>query len=190
MRFTALDLRNYGPFQHAPVLDLSGGERGLHLIVGPNEAGKSTALRAIRALLFDFPHSTPDNHGRDLATLRVGATLRNEAGDETRLPPPEARDQALDRRRPDRAARRRPDPFLGGLDEATFVDLFSTDHAELVAGGQRSSGAAVGSARCSSPPGPAWRSSTGSAKRSRRRSTGCSRRGTPPSRRSTRLWLT
>ena len=119
-----------------PVLDLSRGERGLHLIVGPNEAGKSTALRAIRALLFDYPHTTPDNHGRDLATLRVGATLRGEAGDEIAFLRRKrgVRLYAPDDRTPLPADCL--DPFLGRLDEATFVDFFSTDHAELVAGGR------------------------------------------------------
>ncbi len=136
MKFTALDFRNYGPFQHAPVLDLGGGSRGLHLIVGPNEAGKSTALRAIRALLFDFPHTTPDNHGRDLATLRIGATLRSETGEELTFL---RRKQGKRLWTADDRTALPADaltPLLGGLDEATFVDLFSTDHAELVRGGQ------------------------------------------------------
>ncbi len=136
MRFLGLDLRNYGPFANAPVLDLGGGDRGLHLIVGPNEAGKSSALRAIRALLFDYPKSTPNDHGRDPTTLRVGATIRGETGVEAaflrrkRAP----RFTALDDRTPLPA-----DPLasvLDGLDGETFETLFSTDHLELVKGGQ------------------------------------------------------
>ncbi len=136
MRFVTLDLRNYGPFQHAPVLDLSNGDRGLHLIVGPNEAGKSTALRAIRALLFDYPLTTPDSHGRDLGVLRVGATLRDEAGGEIAFLRRKRGNRlwSLDDRTalPSEALA----PFLGQLDEATFETLFSTDHAELVTGGR------------------------------------------------------
>ena len=136
MRIAALDLRNYGPFLNAPVLNLGDGQRGLHLIIGPNEAGKSTALRAIRALLFDFPLSTPDNHGRDLGQLRVGGTLRDELGNELAF---------LRRKRgnrlwtPDDQTSLPSDalvPFLGRLDSETFTGLFSTDHVELVAGGR------------------------------------------------------
>ncbi len=136
MRFLNLDLRNYGPFANAPVLDLGGGDRGLHLIVGPNEVGKSSALRAIRALLFDYPKSTPDDHGRDPTTLRVGATIRGETGAEVALLRRKRapRFTALDDRTPLPG-----DPLasvLDGLDGATFGELFSTDHLELVQGGQ------------------------------------------------------
>ena len=135
MRFAALDLRSYGPFENAPVLDLSGGQRGLHLIIGPNEAGKSTALRAIRALLFDFPHSTGDSHGRNLASLRVGGTIRDEAGHELTFL---RRKSGKKLWTPDDRTSLDPDalvPFLGRLDAATFETLFSTDHGELIKGG-------------------------------------------------------
>ena len=135
MRFATLDLRSYGPFENAPTLDLSGGQRGLHLIVGPNEAGKSTALRAIRALLFDFPHSTNDSHGRSLASLRVGGTIRDESGREL---PFLRRKSGKKLWTPDDRTSLDPEalvPFLGRLDKATFETLFSTDQAELVEGG-------------------------------------------------------
>ncbi len=136
MRFLRLDLRAFGPFADAPMLELGGGGRGLHLIHGPNEAGKSTALRAIRCLLFGFPLQSGDDHLHKYDKLRVGATLRGETGDELSF---------VRRKRNvnplwtfDDARALDPDalgPFLGALDEAKFVDLFSMDHAELVAGG-------------------------------------------------------
>ena len=50
MRFRRLSLDAYGPFT-GTTLDLSGATgNGLHLIYGPNEANKSSALRAIRDL--------------------------------------------------------------------------------------------------------------------------------------------
>jgi len=51
MRFLELFLKAYGPFSDQG-LDLSKGHEGLHVIYGVNEAGKSTALRAIHAFLF------------------------------------------------------------------------------------------------------------------------------------------
>lgn len=42
MKILELNLRAYGPFT-SKVLDLSGGQQGLHVIYGPNEAGKSAA---------------------------------------------------------------------------------------------------------------------------------------------------
>ena len=44
MKILNLHLIAYGPFSDGS-LDLSGGSEGLHLIYGPNEAGKSAALR-------------------------------------------------------------------------------------------------------------------------------------------------
>ncbi len=45
MRVDRLRLIAYGPFT-GRELDLSSGAQGLHVIFGPNEAGKSSALRA------------------------------------------------------------------------------------------------------------------------------------------------
>ena len=45
MRILHLDLRAFGPFTNVAI-DLSQGEEGLHVLYGPNEAGKSSALRA------------------------------------------------------------------------------------------------------------------------------------------------
>ena len=60
MKLLTLDLKAVGPFTGA-VLDLSAGEHGLHLVYGPNEAGKTSALRALSYLLFGFPVRSADN---------------------------------------------------------------------------------------------------------------------------------
>lgn len=74
MRIASLHLKAYGAFEEV-VLDLERPPAGLQLVYGPNERGKTTALRAIAALLFGFPKSTDDTHGRDYGALRVGAVL-------------------------------------------------------------------------------------------------------------------
>jgi uncharacterized protein YhaN len=136
MKFLRLDLRAFGPFTDAPPIDLSGGSRGLHLIQGPNEAGKSSALRAIRCLLFGYPTRLSDDHRHVYKDLRVGATLLDEQGTEL----------AFLRRKGDvRTIRKLDDDglvadetlakFLGGLDGTKFDEFFAMDHAELVAGG-------------------------------------------------------
>ena len=51
MRFLTVQLQAFGPFTNAH-LDLSGGDHGLHLVYGSNEAGKSSSLRAITDLLY------------------------------------------------------------------------------------------------------------------------------------------
>ncbi len=136
MRFLRLDLRAFGPFADAPPLLLNGGRHGLHLIQGPNEAGKSSALRAIRCLLFGFPLRSPDDHRHAYKDLRVGATIWSVDGTEL----------SFLRRKGDVRTIRTPDDdgviaeetlarCLGGIDEGKFNDLFAMDHAELVRGG-------------------------------------------------------
>ena len=49
MKILELRLTAFGPFT-GRVLDLSSGNQGLHVIFGPNEAGKSSALRAFRGM--------------------------------------------------------------------------------------------------------------------------------------------
>ena len=50
MKLLTLELIAFGPFA-GTALDFSAGAEGLHLVYGPNEAGKSSALRAVRQLL-------------------------------------------------------------------------------------------------------------------------------------------
>ncbi|MBU4054152.1 MAG: AAA family ATPase, partial [Proteobacteria bacterium] len=47
MRIDELRLIAFGPFT-GTTLDLSQGREGFHIIYGPNEAGKSSSLRALR----------------------------------------------------------------------------------------------------------------------------------------------
>ena len=57
MRFESLTLERYGRFENR-TLDLSGDQIRLHVVFGPNEAGKSTVLSAIADLLFGVPART------------------------------------------------------------------------------------------------------------------------------------
>ena len=73
MRLLALDLLAFGPFAGAS-LDLSA-RGGLDLVYGPNEAGKSTALRAIRGLFYGIDERTGDAHRHAMKDLRIGGRL-------------------------------------------------------------------------------------------------------------------
>src|SRR5688572_15171382 len=78
MRFRRLGFDAYGPFTGL-TLDLTRVRgNGLHLIYGPNEAGKSSALRAIRDLLFGIPQNTPDAHLHVAQALRLSALVERE----------------------------------------------------------------------------------------------------------------
>lgn len=135
MKILELDLLAFGPFA-GRRLDLSAGREGLHLVFGPNEAGKSSALRALRDLLFGIPERTRDDFRHAKHRLRLGGRLRNRHGEELRVLRRKGRKGTLldDEERPigeDVLA-----PFIGEVDECLFGRLFGIDHETLVSGGQ------------------------------------------------------
>ncbi len=144
MRIDNVDLRAFGPFT-GKALDFSSQETGLHVIYGLNEAGKSSALRALTAALFGIHARTPDNFVHDYTALRLAMTLQNAKGDRisfvrrkaTKEPLRDADDSdAL----PDDALR----PFLGGVDDEEFHRVFGLDHVRLRQGSERLLDAAEG----------------------------------------------
>jgi uncharacterized protein YhaN len=77
MRVLELNLRSYGPFT-GKVLGFDEAT-GLHLIVGRNEVGKSTALRALRGALFGIKGDRDTQlYPKDM--LRVGLKVRTADG--------------------------------------------------------------------------------------------------------------
>lgn len=137
MRFVELQLQAFGPFTDR-VLDLSQGDYGLHVIYGPNEAGKSSALRAIRAALFGVPEKTLDNFRHAYEDLRVGAILRNDGGQELSFVRRKGRKKTL--LNPNANLGSHPDDvldaYLMGVDVATFEGVFGIDQNALRAGGK------------------------------------------------------
>lgn len=81
MKFLRLDLLAYGPFTKRSLV-LPGDGPDLHLIYGPNEAGKSTTLRAISGLLYGIEKNTGDAHLHATGELRIGARLRHSSSEE------------------------------------------------------------------------------------------------------------
>lgn len=80
MRLLNLNLARYGHLADVR-LDFPRAAR-LHVVLGPNEAGKSTALAAIGDALFGFPHRTDFAYRFESAQLRLGFEV--EAADGTR----------------------------------------------------------------------------------------------------------
>ncbi len=154
MRIERLHLKAYGPFRDA-VLRLDAPAAGLQVVYGPNERGKSTAMRAIGALLYGFPEQTEDRWDLDYGAMRVGAVVT--AAD---------RRIALMRRKGRRATLLEFDPasgaelpgrpvdeavlegWLGGVDERRFRLMYGLDADRLREGGREllTSGSALGAA--------------------------------------------
>jgi uncharacterized protein YhaN len=127
MKIVQLDLKAFGPFTDLS-LDFSPGHHGLHLVFGRNEAGKSSALRALRQLLYGIDAQTPDAFKHRYPDLRVGGTLRLSSGKEL----------AFIRRKGNKGVLRVADesaelpagvlaPFLGSVDSASFTTVFGID---------------------------------------------------------------
>ncbi|GAC1470008.1 MAG: YhaN family protein [Isosphaeraceae bacterium] len=137
MRIDRLDLIAFGPFTN-DVLDLSSGSEGLHLIYGPNEAGKSSALRAIRQFFRGIPPQSDDDFIHQYGNMRIGATLRERSGETLELVRRKGSKNTLlgpDGKTLDDAEARLA-RFLGGVASEEFLRKFVIDHAELVEGGK------------------------------------------------------
>lgn len=74
MRFSRLHIPAYGPFTNFE-LALPKRASDFHLIYGPNEAGKSSLLRALRALLFGIHSQTNDGFLHAYNSMRIAADL-------------------------------------------------------------------------------------------------------------------
>ncbi len=77
MRIDKLDLRAFGHFTDKRI-DLSG-KSGLNIIFGPNEAGKSTAMRALECFFFGFGLKSPDAFVHGYKDLAVRAVLETDS---------------------------------------------------------------------------------------------------------------
>ncbi|MFT4573019.1 MAG: hypothetical protein ACI85E_000213 [Marinomonas primoryensis] len=135
MKIQKLELQAFGPFTDK-LLEFNSSQGGLHIVYGPNEAGKSSSLRALKALLFGISSRTSDNFLHDNKALRIAGLLCNHNGQEL----------SLVRRKGNKNTLLSPEgdtlddgvlvPFLQGVSAEVFDMLFGIDHVTLVEGGQ------------------------------------------------------
>ena len=135
MKLLDLHLLAYGPFTDRH-LDLSAGREGLHVVFGPNEAGKSSALRALRSLLYGVPERTQDDFRHGKTDLRVGGLFRSKDGTALHCYRRKGRKDTLLDANGDPIPEDRLLRLLGGVGEPLFERLFGIDHEALVSGGQ------------------------------------------------------
>lgn len=143
MRLLELHLKAFGPFTDQ-VLPLGSDQKRLVLVHGMNEAGKSSALRAIAGLRFGIPARSADRFLHDYGQMRVGgifvdalgqqyslmrrkgtgvtlkfADFSNDCAELADLVPP-----TIDRL------------LTAGLSVEDYQSMFGLDHESLRAGGQ------------------------------------------------------
>ena len=136
MRLARLDLLRYGRFTDARI-ELPQAERDIHIVFGPNEAGKTTSLTAIEDLLFGIPERSPYNFLHSYEAMRVGTVLENGGERFEFLRRKTRRNMILG---PDgdplSGDERLLAPFLGGADRNFFDRMFNLSHDRLAKGGK------------------------------------------------------
>ncbi|MFC3691993.1 AAA family ATPase, partial [Chenggangzhangella methanolivorans] len=134
MRLLRLDLEKYGAFEGRALVFRPDAR--LHLVFGPNEAGKSSALSAVGDLLFGFGQRTDFAFRHATGELRLGALIADAEGREVffrrrkgaKATLIDADDKPL---RDDLLA-----PFLGALGRETFERAFGLTSDALRKGGE------------------------------------------------------
>lgn len=141
MRIARLDLKAYGHFTNRPI-SFEGGP-DFHIAYGPNEAGKTTISRALKAALFGVPERTTDSHLHGTTNLRVGVVLALSSGERLAVMRRKGRKNSLVTYDPltgEELGEAIPDErltaWMGGLSEGLYTSMFGLDHDELVAGGK------------------------------------------------------
>ena len=136
MRLRRLDLTRYGKFTDRRI-DFGPAEPGrpdLHIVYGPNEAGKSTAFSGFLDLLFGIETRSRYNFVHPYAAMQIGGALDLSGGCQelVRVKRPQASlfDEA---KRP--VAEALIGGELGGIDRAGYRTMFSLDDETLEAGG-------------------------------------------------------
>lgn len=134
MRIRQLDLLRYGKFTDRS-LAFPPSARDFHLIVGANEAGKSTTRSAILDLLYGIETRSTYDFLHAKAEMRLGATLE-QGGAALAFVRTKARAKSLLDAEGKVLADTALGSFLDGTDRAFFDQMFGLDHTRLVAGGE------------------------------------------------------
>jgi len=133
MRINRLDLHRYGKFTDCS-LTLPAAPCDFHMLVGANEAGKSTIRAAILDLLFGIEARSTYDFLHPRSELRLAGSITHAA-------------DSLDFQRLRKSSKSLLDaagqplgddallPFLGNSERSFFDQMFALDHLRLIRGG-------------------------------------------------------
>ncbi|MCC0036320.1 MAG: AAA family ATPase [Hoeflea sp.] len=137
MRLKRLDLTRYGKFTDHRI-DFGSAAAGgcdLHIVYGPNEAGKSTLFSAWLDLLFGIGAQSSYNFLHPYPNMRIGAAIEIDGRTQELVRIKRQQNSLLDNR---------DQPVsdgallsgLGGLDRDSYQTMFSLDDESLEQGGE------------------------------------------------------
>jgi len=135
MNIKRLELKAFGHFTNQ-VLDFSSPIPALHIVYGPNEAGKSSAMRALHALCFGFPLRTGDNFVHQNPQLLVGGCLQASDGRELTFFRRKRNGKDLFDEHDNLLDASALVPWLHGWEKELFTSLYGINHETLVKGGE------------------------------------------------------
>ncbi|MEI6757668.1 MAG: hypothetical protein FDX18_10400 [Chlorobium sp.] len=135
MKIKRLELKAFGPFSGL-FLDFASAIPGLHIVYGPNEAGKSSAMRALQALFFGFPARTGDNFLHPYEQLLVGGCLQGSNGNELTFFRRKRNAKDLFDQNDNLLDASALTPYLHGVEKDLFTALYGINHETLVRGGE------------------------------------------------------
>ncbi len=135
MKIERLELIAFGPFTDL-LIDFTQNNGGLHIVFGYNEAGKSSALRGIKALFYGIPEKTTDNFIHDYQKLKIGCAIRHSDGSTLSFIRRKGRQNTLLSYDGSPIKEDILKRYLGNTEEKLFTRLFGLDHNELIMGGK------------------------------------------------------
>lgn len=136
MRIRQFDLLRYGHFTDA-VITLPTGEPDFHMLLGENEAGKSTAMAGVEDFLFGIPPNSSRNFLHEYNAMRLGALLEKGC-DTLKVRRRKGNKETLlgDDDMPVPSGEGALAPYLAGADRRFYTRMFSLDHERLRQGGK------------------------------------------------------
>jgi uncharacterized protein YhaN len=136
MRIRQLDLLRYGHFTDESI-SMPANSPDIQIVLGDNEAGKSTAMAGIEDLLFGIPSNSLRNFVHDYGNMRVGATLE-KAGQVLTVRRRKGKKDTLlsEEDVPIPSGEGAIAPYLAGADRGFYTRMFSLDHGRLREGGK------------------------------------------------------
>jgi uncharacterized protein YhaN len=133
MRLIELNLERYGPFTGRTLRFRE--DSPLHIVLGRNEAGKSSSLAAITDLFYEIEGRTAYNFLHDAKDLRIGATVQSKDGTLLTFRRRKGNKNTLLGANDQPLSDQLLAPFLSGVSRSVFSRAFGLNSAQLREGG-------------------------------------------------------